>query len=145
MASTSRLTILTRPNRPPGRCSKPKLMRIRFGLRTLLVFVSLVCVGLWLVPAAVEWCKWQMVRAVVVDTMAAIAASPGKPAIYSGVAWQRQYCLGNVEVQWDPVTDSGNQLSSVPRSDAVFVEVPGRVHTWAHSADEVMRLLREND
>jgi hypothetical protein len=123
-----------------------KLMRIRFGLRTLLVFVSLVCVALWAIPAAIEWCKWRMVRAVVIDTMTAIAASPpGKPAVYSGVAWHRQYCLANVEVQWDPVTDSGNLISSIPRSDAVFVEVPGRVHTWARSADEVMQLLRQND
>jgi hypothetical protein len=72
-----------------------------------------------------------MVRAVVLNTMAEIAASPGKPAVYSGVAWQRQYCLANVEVQWDPMSDSGNLISSSPRSDAVFVEVPGRVHTWA--------------
>jgi hypothetical protein len=120
-------------------------MRIRFGLRTMLLFVSLVCVALWLVPVAIEWGKWQMVRAVVVDTMAAIAASPEKPAVYAGVAWQRQYCLANVEVQWDPVTDSGQQISSIPRSDAVFVEVPGKVHKWARSADEVMQLLREND
>jgi hypothetical protein len=122
-----------------------KLMRIRFGLRTLLVFVSLVCVALWFVPVAVEWCKWQMIRGVVVDTMAAIAASPDKPAVYAGVAWRRQYCLANVEMQWDPVTDSGTQISSTPRSDAVFVEVPGKVHTWATSADEVMQLLRQND
>ena len=121
-------------------------MRIRFGLRTLLVFVSLVCLALWLVPAAIEWCQWQMVRSAVVDTMAAIAASPpGKPAVYSGVAWRRQYCLANVEVHWDPATDSGRQISAVPRSDAVFVEVPGRVHAWARSADEVMELLRESD
>ena len=121
-------------------------MRIRFGLRTLLLFVSVICVALWLVPAAVEWCKWQLVRGVVVETMAAIAASPpGKPAVYSGVAWQRQYCLANVEVTWDPVTDSGSQISTHPRSDAVFVEVPGRVHTWARNADEVMQLLRQHD
>jgi hypothetical protein len=111
----------------------------------LLVFVSLVCVALWAFPAATQWCKWRMVRAVVVDTMAEIAASPGKPAVYAGVAGRRQYCLANVEVQWDPVTDSGNLVSSIPRSDAVFVEVPGRVHTWARSADEVMQLLRQND
>jgi hypothetical protein len=87
-----------------------------------------------------------MVRAVVVDTMATIAAAPpGQPAVYSGVAWRRQYCLANVEVNWDPVTDSGSQLSTVPRSDAVFVEVPGKVHTWARSADEVMQLLRQHD
>ena len=120
-------------------------MRIRFGLRTLLVFVTLVCIALWAIPIATEWCKWRMVRAVVVDTMAQIAASPGKPAIYSGFAWRRQYCLANVEVQWDPLSDSGNQISSIPRNDAVFVEVPGRVHTWARSADDVVQLLREND
>jgi hypothetical protein len=122
-----------------------QLMRIRFGLRTLLLFVTLVCIALWAVPVAIEWCKWRLVRAVVVDTMADIAASPGKPAVYMGVAWRRTYCLANVEVQWDPLTNSGNLVSFAPRSDAVFVEVPGKVHTWVHSADEVMQLLRHND
>jgi hypothetical protein len=120
-------------------------MKIRFGLRTLALMIALVCIALWLVPAAVEWGKWRLIRAVVVDTMDAIAASPEKPAVYMGMAWDSQYCLANVEVKWDPMTGTGSQVSSTPRNDAVFVEMPGKVHTWVQSPNEVMRLLREND
>jgi hypothetical protein len=120
-------------------------MRIRFRLRTLLLCVTLICVALWAIPVAIEWCQWRMIRAVVIDTMAEIAASPGRPAIYVGVAGHRQYCLANVEVQWDPLTESGTQTSSTPRSDAVFVEIPGKVHTWARSSNDVMQLLRQSD
>jgi hypothetical protein len=74
-----------------------------------------------------------------------IAASPDKPAIYTGVAWQSVYVLANVEIKWDSLTDSGTLLSSTPRSDAIFLEMPGKVHTWVHSPDEVVRLLRKND
>jgi hypothetical protein len=83
-----------------------------------------------------------MIRASVISTMSAIAASPGKPAVYLGVAKQNQYCLANVEVKWNLLTDSGAQLTATPRSDAVFVEVPDKVHTWARSPNEVMQLLR---
>ena len=75
--------------------------------------------------------------------MTRIAASQGKPAVYSGFAKTQQYCLANVEVKWDVVTDSGTQLSVTPRIDAVFVEVPKKVHSWAHSPDEVIQLLRQ--
>jgi hypothetical protein len=111
----------------------------------MVLVVTLVCIALWAVPAATEWIKWRMIRAVVIDTMTDIAASPGKPAIYYGVAWHSEYCLANVEVQWDPLSGSGTQTSSTPRSDAVFVEMPGKVHAWAHSPDEVVQLLRQND
>jgi hypothetical protein len=77
--------------------------------------------------------------------MSEIAASPGKPKIYMGVAWHSKYCLANIEVKWDPLTDTGTQISSTPRSDAVFVEMPGKVHTWANSPSEVLQLLRQND
>jgi hypothetical protein len=120
-------------------------MRFRFGLRSFAIFVATICIALWAVPAAFEWYKWRLVRAVVIDTMNQIAASPGKPAVYTGVAWNSQYCLANVEIKWDSLTDSGKQLSSTPRTDAVFVEIPGKVHTWAHSPNEVMQLLRQND
>jgi hypothetical protein len=110
-----------------------------------MLLVTLVGVALWAIPVATEWVKWRMLRAVVIDTLANIAASPGKPAIYYGVAWRSEYCLANVEVKWDPMTGSGTQTSFTPRSDAVFVEIPGKVHTWARSPDEVMQLLRQND
>jgi hypothetical protein len=110
-----------------------------------MLLVALVGVALWAIPAATEWIKWRMIRAVVVDTMAKIADSPEKPAVYYGVAWRSEYCLANVEVKWDPLTGSGSQTTSTPRSDAVFVEMPGKVHTWARSLDEVMQLLRQND
>ena len=106
--------------------------------------VAVVCIALWAVPATMEWFKWRVLRAVVDDTMSQIAASPGKPAVYAGVAWHSKYCLANVEVKWNPVTDSGKLITSTPRSDEVFVEVPGKVHVWVHSLGEIMQLLREN-
>jgi hypothetical protein len=118
-------------------------MRIRFGLRTLAALITLACIALWAVPAAKEWAEWRLIRASVTDTMSKIAASPGKPAVYAGVAKKEQYCLANVEVKWDVLTDSGTQLSFTPRSDAVFLEVPDKVHSWAHSPDEVIQLLRQ--
>jgi hypothetical protein len=120
-------------------------MRFRFGLRTVALLVAVVCIALWSIPVVMEWYKWRLIRGVVNDTIDKIAASPGKPTIYTGVAWHSQYCLANVEVKWDPVTDSGTQMSSIPRNDAVFVEMPSKVHTWAHSSNEVMQLLRDND
>ena len=120
-------------------------MRFRFGLRSLALLVAAVCIALWSIPALMEWGKWRLVRGVVHDTIDKIAASPEKPAIYKGVAWHSPYCLANVEIKWDPKTDSGTQMSSIPRSDAVFVEVPNKVHTWVHSPDEAMQLIREND
>jgi hypothetical protein len=111
----------------------------------LALLVAIFCLALWAVPTAIEWGKWRLVRAVVIDTMDAIAASPEKPAVYTGIAWNSQYCLANVEVKWDPVSDTGAQVSSTPRTDAVFVEIPGKVHTWARSPNEVMQLLREHD
>jgi hypothetical protein len=121
------------------------MIKFRFGLRSLAVLVTTVCIALWAVPAGLEWYKWRLIRAVVIDTMDQIAASPGKPAMYMGVAWHSQYCLANVEVKWDSISQSGTLVSTTPRNDAVFVEMPGKVHTWAHSPDEVMELLREND
>jgi hypothetical protein len=64
---------------------------------------------------------------------------------YIGFASKREYCLANVEVKWDPMTNSGSQVSSTPRTDAVFVEVPGKVHSWARSSSEIMQLLKQND
>ena len=121
------------------------LMRFRFGLQTFAIFVAVICVALWAVPAAMEWYKWRLIRGVVIDTMSQIAASPGKPAMYMGVAWRSEYCLANVEVKWDSLTQSGALVSSTPRTDAVFVEIPGKVHTWAQTPDEVVQLLRQND
>jgi hypothetical protein len=118
-------------------------MRFRFSLRTLVALVTVVCIALWAVPVAMEWAEWRLIRASVTDTMSRIAASPEKPAVYNGFAKSDQYCLANVEVKWDLVTDSGTQLSFTPRSDAVFVEIPDKVHTWAHSPNEVMQLLRQ--
>ena len=117
-------------------------MKVRFSLRTLAVVVTAVCFALWAIPVAKEWAVWRLIRASVTDTMSKIAASPDKPAVYSGVAIKNQYCLANVEIQWDELTDSGTQLSTTPRSDAVFVEVPNKVHRWVQSADEVIELLR---
>jgi hypothetical protein len=117
-------------------------MRVRFGLRTLAALVTAVCIALWAVPAVKKWAEWRLIRASVTDTMSKIAASPEKPAVYSGWAIKNHYCLANVEVKWDVSTDSGTQLSFTPRSDAVFVEVPHKVHDWVHSADEVIELLR---
>jgi len=105
----------------------------------------LVCIALWTVPLAIEWGKWRLIRSVVIDTMDQIAASPTKPAIYMGFAWRSEYVLANVEINWDTSTNSGHTVSSTPRSDAVFLEIPGKVHTWVHSPDEVMQLLRQND
>jgi hypothetical protein len=105
----------------------------------------MICIALWAVPTAMEWYKWRRIRSVVIDTMNEIAASPDKPAVYTGVAWHSTYCLANVEIKWDPLTDSGIQISSTPRSDAVFVELPDKVHTWANSPNEVMQLLRQYD
>jgi hypothetical protein len=120
--------------------------RFRFGLRTLAVLVALVCIALWAVPAAMEWYKWRHVRAVVTDTMNEIAASPGKFDCYKGFVWHTPYyVLANVEIKWDPLTDSGTQMTSIPRSDAIFVEMPGKVHTWAQSPSEVVQLIRQND
>jgi hypothetical protein len=118
-------------------------MRFRFGLRTLAALVTVACIALWAVPAAKRWTEWRLIRASVTDTMSRIAASPGKPAIYAGFAIKDHYCLANVEVKWDVLTDSGTQLSFTPRSDAVFVEVPDKVHSWAQSPDEVIQLLRQ--
>ena len=120
-------------------------MRFRFGLRTLAVLVATVCIALWAVPVALEWCKWRLVRGVVIDTMNDIAASPGKPAVYMGVAWHSTYVLANVEIDWNLSTNSGNPITSNPRSDAIFVEMPGKVHRWAQSPNEVMQLIRQND
>jgi hypothetical protein len=120
-------------------------MRFRFGLRSLAVIVAAICIALWAVPATWDWCKWQLLRAVVVDTISQIAASPDKPAVYYGVAWHSEYCLANVEVKWDTSTGTAIPLSSTPRSGAIFVDMPGKVHTWANSSNEVMRLLRQND
>jgi hypothetical protein len=120
-------------------------MKFRFGLRTFAILIAVICIALWAVPAAMEWYKWRLIRAVVIDTMNQIAATPDKTVVYTGVAWHSRYCLANVEIKWDRLTDSGTLLSSSPRSDAVFVEIPGKVHTWAHSPDEVMQLLRQND
>ena len=75
--------------------------------------------------------------------LAVIALTTGGDS--DGVAWRSEYVLANVEVKWDPLTGSGTQTSSTPRSDAVFVEMPGKVHTWARSPDEVMQLLRQKD
>jgi hypothetical protein len=111
----------------------------------LAVIVAIVCIALWAVPAVMEWFKWRALRAVVDDTMSQIAASPGKPAVYVGTAWHSKYCLANVEIKWDPLTDSGTQMSTTPRNGEVFVEVPGKVHTWTRSLNEVMQLLRQND
>jgi hypothetical protein len=119
--------------------------RLRFSLRTLAIFVALVCVALWAIPTAIEWSKWRLVRGVVVDTIDQIAASPNKPAIYMGIAWHSTYVLANVEIDWNLSTNSGSAPKTNPRSDAIFVEMPGKVHTWVHSPDEVMQLLREND
>jgi hypothetical protein len=119
--------------------------RFRFTLRTLLLLTGIIAFALWAVPASIEWYKWRLIRAVVIDTMDQIAASPGKPSIYMGVAWHSVYCLANVEVKWDLSTNSGTQVSSTPRNDAVFVEMPGKVHQWAHTPDEVMQLIRDND
>ena len=118
---------------------------LRFGLRTLLLLVSLFAFALWAIPAALEWYKWRLIRGVVTDTMTQIAASPDKPAVYTGVAWNSQYCLANVEVTWNTTTDSGTLTSSTPRTDAVFVEIPGKIHCWARSPSEVIQLLRQND
>jgi hypothetical protein len=118
-------------------------MRFRFGLRTLLALVTLTCIAFWAVPAAKKWAEWRLIRASVADTMSNIAASPKKPAVYAGFSIKDQYCLANVEVKWDVLTDSGTLLSFTPRRDAVFVEVPDKVHCWAHSLDEVIRLLRQ--
>ena len=120
-------------------------MRFRFGLRTVAVLVAVICIALWSIPAFMEWGKWRLVRGVVYDTLDKIAASPEKPTVYTGVGWHSQYCLSNVEIKWDLKTNSGTLISSIPRSDAVFVEIPSKVHTWAHSPTEVMQLIREND
>jgi hypothetical protein len=100
---------------------------------------------MWLIPVAIEWGKWRLLRAVVNDTIDQIAASPDKPTSYMGWAWHSTYVLANFETDWDPVTNSGTPPKSKPRSDAIFVEMPGKVHTWAHSPDEVMQLIRQND
>ena len=121
-------------------------MRFRFGLLSLAVLVAVVCVALWAVPVATEWYKWRHVQSVVIDTIDQIAASPGKPAVFKGFTWRTTYfVLANVEVKWDPLTDSGTPITSTPRSDAIFVEMPGKVHTWAKSPSEVMQLIRQND
>jgi hypothetical protein len=120
-------------------------MRFRFGLRSLAVLVTTVCIALWAVPAAIEWYEWRLIRAVVVDTMAQVAASPHKPTMYTGFARHSQYCLANVEVEWNSLSSSGALITEKPRSDAIFVEMPGKVRAWVHSPDEAMRLLREND
>jgi hypothetical protein len=120
-------------------------VKFRFGLRSLAVLVAVVCVALWAVPIAIEWSKWQLIRRVVEDTISQIKASPGKPAVYMGVAWHSTYVLANVEMDWDLTTNSGTPPLSPPRSDAIFVEMPGKVHTWAHSPDEVLQLLKQND
>jgi hypothetical protein len=120
-------------------------MRFRFGLRTLAALVTVTCIVLWAVPVVKEWAEWRWIRASVTDTMSKISASSGKPAVYTGIAIKDQYCLANIEVKWDALTDSGTQISSTPRSDAVFVEVPNTVHRWAHSPDEVIQLLRRAD
>jgi hypothetical protein len=120
-------------------------MQLRFSLRSVVIFIALASVALWSIPLAMEWYKWRLVRGVVSDTMDQIAASPDKPAVYTGVAWHSQYCLANVEVNWNSTTQSGTLATSTPRSDAVFVEMPGKVHMWAGSADEVMTLIRDND
>jgi hypothetical protein len=119
--------------------------RFRFGLRSLAVVVAVVCVALWAVPVAIEWTKWRLLQTVVNDTISAIAASPEKPAIYMGVAWHSTYVLANVEIKWNLSTNSGAPITSTPRSGAIFVEMPGKVHTWVKSPNEVMQLLREND
>ena len=117
-------------------------MRVRFGLRTMAAVVAAFCLALWAVPEVIEWARWRMIRASVTDTMSKIAASPDKPAVYTGVAIKNQYCLANVELEWDTVTDSGTQISITPRGDAVFVEVPDNVNGWVQSVDEAMELLR---
>ena len=119
--------------------------RFRFGLRSLAVLVAVVCIALWAVPVALEWGKWRLLRKVVDDTLSEIAASPDKPAIYMGVAWHSTYVLANVEIDWDLSTNSGHPITSSRRSDAIFVEMPGKVHRWAHSPGEVMQLIRQND
>src|SRR5262245_32307705 len=126
------------PRRPLSLILNPRIMRFRFGLRSLATAVAVVCFALWAVPAGLEWCKWRLIRAVVVDTMEQITASPEKPAVYMGFAWHSAYVLANVEIKWDPVTNSGSPPLSAPRSDAIFVEMPGKVHTWVHSPNEVM-------
>src|SRR5262245_45034150 len=113
-------------------------MRFRFGLRSLAIVVAVVCVALWAVPVALEWCKWRLVRGVVDSTINDIAASPDKPAIYMGVAWHSTYVLANVEINWNLSTNSGSPITSSPRSDAIFVEMPGKVHRWVQSPNEVM-------
>ena len=95
-------------------------MRFRFGLRTVALLVAVICIALWSIPVVMEWYKWRLIRGVVDDTLDKVAASPGKPTVYTGVVWHSQYCLANVEVKWDPVTDSGTHMSSIPRNDAVF-------------------------
>ena len=85
-------------------------MRFRFGLRTLALLVAAVCIALWSIPVVTEWYKWRLIRGVVEDTIDKIAASPGKPTVYSKLAWHSQYCLANVEVKWDQVTDSGTNV-----------------------------------
>jgi hypothetical protein len=119
-----------------------RIMRVRFGLRTLAVLVAVLCVALWAIPVIKEWAQWQLIRSSVLDTMSKIAASPDKPAVFAGLAIKNQYCLANVEIKWDTVTDSGNQVTFTPRRDAVFVEVPDKVHGWVRSADEVIELLQ---
>jgi|1186.fasta_scaffold435594_2 hypothetical protein len=118
--------------------------RFRFGLRSLALLVAVVCVALWAVPAALEWGKWRLLQKVVNDTISEIAASPEKPTIYMGVAWHSTYVLANVEIKWNLSTNSGSPITSKPRSGAIFVEMPGKVHTWAQPS-EVMQLIRQND
>ena len=121
------------------------MRKFRFSLRVTAIFVALVCIALWAIPAAIEWGKWRLVRGVVVDTVNQIAASPNKPSVYMGRAWHSVYVLANVELDWNLSTNSGTPPKTMPRGDGIFVEMPGKVHTWVHSPDEVMRLLREND
>jgi methionine-rich copper-binding protein CopC len=117
-------------------------MKVRFGLRTLAAVVAAICLALWAVPVVMEWAHWRLIRASVADTMAKIAASPDKPTVYTGITIRNQYCLANIEVEWDTLTNSGTQISLTPRGDAVFVEVPDKINGWVQSADEAIDLLR---
>jgi hypothetical protein len=110
----------------------------------LAVLVAVVCIALWVLPLVLEWGKWRLLQTVVNDTITEIAASPDKPAIYMGVAWHSTYVLANVEIKWNLSTNSGSPITSSPRSGAIFVEMPGKVHTWAQPS-EVMQLIRQND
>jgi hypothetical protein len=114
----------------------------------LLLGFTIAAIGLWAIPALVEWYAWRDVHAWLEESIDKFESNPAKRYMHqlvngtmhvNGPDETRSYAISNYEADWSENPERITIYESAVREGEYFVMPPEK---WAKDSEEALQLLK---